>query len=129
MANELTIDTVATPYVSQVQDQGIVKYSFTGIAANGTATTVRAAGATGTKHIVTHLRVSVDTAGETLAIGGPKRTITLYLPVAEFYQYTFDPPLECEAATALTLDKGTVAGVSGELHMIPAAANGVPVKV
>ena len=124
MANELTIGTVETPYNSQMRGQGVVVYPFTGAATDGTAINVLAAGAASTRHMVVGIRFDVDTAGETLAITGGTYALTFRLPVAGYYEYWFDPPYECVAATALALDKGLVAAVNGYIYVIPAAVSG-----
>lgn len=125
----LTIDAAETPFTSQMRGQGVVTYPFTGAAAAGDATTVLAAGAAGTRHLVVGIQVDVDTAGEALAIGGLTRAVTLRFPVVDFYNIVFNPPLECVAATALTLDKGTVAEATGRLHVKPSAQAGDPVRL
>ncbi len=125
----LTVGTAETPYTSQALGQGIVAYPFTAAAAAGDATAVVAAGGAATRHIVTGILVDVDTAGETLKITGPTNGITLRFPVADTYNLKFDPPLECVANTALGLDKGTVATVTGFIYVKASAVSGTPLKL
>lgn len=73
--------------------------------------------------------LDVDTAGETLALSGfTDGAITLRFPVADCYVYKYNPPLELPDATALTLDKGTVAAVVGLVHYAVVVA-GSPLHV
>ena len=129
MANELTIGTETACYVSQNQGQGIVYNTFIGAAANGTATTFKAAGAALTRHIITEILVDVDTAGETLAIiSGSTTVFTMRFPVPDVYHLKFEHGLEMGIAEAIVLDKGTAAAINGRIWYKAAAINGIALK-
>lgn len=122
LAPLIAADPTALDLYSSAQS-GAYYRQFSAAGAAGDATTIQAAGAAGTRHIVTAIVADVDTAGETLAIKSASSVlVTLRFPVPDVYQIRFDPPLECGAAEALSLDKGTTAAINGRIYYIPAYA-------
>lgn len=121
----LTVGNAITPWNAHEADRGVTIKRFSAAAAAGDITTIQAAGAAATRHIVTHIGVDSDTAGENLAVvSGAEILRTLRMPVAGNYEFHFDPVLECNAAETLRLDKATTAAVTGEIHYVAGAVAG-----